>query len=141
MKLPSGLFDTNGASLKGHVYLSSSHEGQELQEYGLEREGNTVSCYAQTATQDVISLEFALNAGSIDFVDVVIDGIRRLSVACEKPSGEFRGTVKRVLCMERRGGLNSSLMQVKASRRCVEVFGVRVLVGWPKSRLMVSSGI
>ena len=117
MKLPSGLFDANGASLKGYIYLSSSHEGRELREYGLEKEGNTVSCYTQTAPEDVISLEFALNAGSIDFVDVIIDGIRRLSVACEKPSGEFRGTVKRVLCVGRRGGISSSLMRVKAREK------------------------
>ena len=112
------MVDLKGNAFKGFVFLSSSSNNEgELQEFGIERDGNTVSCFVLTAPGDVIELGYALSAGTCDFFDVVVDGVRRYSMANDKDV--FRGTAKRVLYSargkgQRRGGVKNSLMQVKA---------------------------
>lgn len=120
MKVPSGIVPMGRPPFKGHVYLSSCETAEDdLSEFGFERDGSTLTCFSLTAPGDVLQLHYALTTGSADFIDVVVDGVRRFSAACDPTKNEFRGLVKRVLYLSRtkgtkRGGLKNALMQVKS---------------------------
>jgi hypothetical protein len=120
MKLPSGLLDKKGASAKGSVVLTSHTTDTNLEEFGVTVNADdcTASCYVLAKSEDIIEVHFALNPNVADFVDIIVDGIRRRTFENGSQNITFRAKCDRVLYMRRcknnkRGGLRYSRMQVR----------------------------
>lgn len=113
--------DTKGNPAKGSVVLTSHNTDANLEEFGttVNNDDCTASCYVLAKDGDVIEIHFAINPNVADFVDIIIDGIRRRTFENRTQNITFRGTCDRVLYMRRckngkRGGLRYFRMQVKA---------------------------
>ncbi|KAH8598118.1 hypothetical protein B0O99DRAFT_738961 [Bisporella sp. PMI_857] len=78
MKIPPGLRNHRGKEGSGNIELVGI-DGQPLNEYGVSIDGNTIFCYALTAPGDVLTVQYEIGAGVVDFIDVVIEGILRES--------------------------------------------------------------
>lgn len=123
MKTPPATINTKGQADKGTVFLCSAHHPKRdstechLQEFGLEIDGTTSTCYALTSATDVIDIDYAFNKGIVGFIDVIVDGVRRKTIFGRAGSTN-RATINRGLYMARgkdgkRAGLKNCLMQVK----------------------------
>jgi hypothetical protein len=114
MKHPPGLHDNRGRAGKGLVGLTAGEDKIPLEEFGTWTGGNETNCYVLTSPGDIIGVRFALNPGVGDFVDLVVDGIRRESTANNRlAETPFKGVFQRVChqaripSTERRAGIKS----------------------------------
>lgn len=118
MKLPPGLLTAEGKAAKGWVQLRGS-DGKCLKEYGTKNEGVYATCLVLTSPGDIITGSFVLDPGVADYVDIVIDGIRRESSSSSGADKCFNRIVKRVCYQEKlkngkRGGLKSCAMEIQS---------------------------
>jgi len=123
MKTPPSTINAKGELDKGTVNLCSAHHPKReekdahLQEFGVEIDGTTTTCYVLTTPGDIIEVDYAFNAGIVGFIDFVVDGVRRKTVVGRAGSLN-RGTIDRGLSMARgkdgkRAGLKHCHMQLK----------------------------
>ena len=97
MKHPPELLDVHGKARKGRVVLTAGEVETTLNEFGTWVENSQTNCYVLTSPGDVIAVRFELRPEACDFVDLVVDGIRRDSIAINRQSGKiFRGAFERV---------------------------------------------
>lgn len=95
MRLPAGILDMQGEKALGTIVLKGSN-GEKLKEFGIENDGINGRCYVLTAPGDNIVVNYVLNPGVAEYVDVQVDGILRDSSSNPKPDRDFKNTVKKV---------------------------------------------
>lgn len=118
MKCPEVLINAKGTKTSAEVQIRG-HDGKALREYGIISDGLNTSCLALTSPGDAIIIPFVLEPGVADFVDLVVDGIRRDCATSTGSDKTFARTFKRVCHQDRlkngkRGGLKSCAMEIQS---------------------------
>lgn len=119
MKIPEGLLTAQGKDAAGAFHLQGT-DGQCLREYGTTYDGIYATCLVQTTPGDLITGSFALDPGLADYVDLVVDGIRRESSLSSGSDKSFNRLFKRACYQEkngsRKGGLKSCAMEIQTRK-------------------------
>ncbi|KAG9244958.1 hypothetical protein BJ878DRAFT_42179 [Calycina marina] len=98
MKGPLGIIGSKGKACVSEVLLKGSN-GKFSKEYDLpiDSKTNATLCYVLTANDDVVTIHYSMDAGMVDFTDIVCDGILRESVIPHRAGSNFKGAVEKVL--------------------------------------------
>lgn len=118
MELPEGLLTVKGTKATSVVRLLGS-DGRLLREYSTVNSRIYTTCLVPTSPGDIVTALFVLQPEVADFVNLVVDGIRRDSASTSGPEKSFNRIFKRA-CHQgkhkngKTGGLKSCTMEVQS---------------------------